>query len=492
MILIGPRYGFISFFAFVCTLFKFVLAAFQLGPGLFHVPSQLSSSHLVRFLLVVQDHGRGLPVSGLARISTNISSLQPTVDFSSYFIDREQSLLDSKTMSLDNMENSASKRVGDDVENEKRSKKRKRNADTSHEKDGQSQHIHDRRRPSKEGHPQPVQKLVQKSAQHGKSKGKQLSSQIGSKQNAGPSSQLTRVRDALLPIRKALPIWSKASAIRDTLRKSNVLVLTGETGSGKSTQVPQFLVDEPWCTKCIAITQPRRVAATSLARRVAQEMGSPLGNKSPAARVGYAVRFDSSFGPNTKIKYVTDGMLLQEMLGDSSLSQYSAIVVDEVHERSVNVDLILGFLRNMVRNVAKNAGAARKHPLKVVIMSATADVESLVEFFGNSDVETPANASKDLLSESDARAVSTCFVEGRQFPVKTVYLPSPTQDWIESAQKLIFEINFKEALPGDILVFLAGKDNIDELEKLVNDLAKDMDKNLPKVGLSLDIKWCVD
>jgi ATP-dependent RNA helicase DHR2 len=294
-----------------------------------------------------------------------------------------------------------------------------------------------------------------------------------------------RKRDELLPIRKSLPIWPQADIIKAALKKNNILVLTGETGSGKSTQVPQFLINEPWCTKCIAITQPRRVAAISLARRVADEMGSFMGSQSPAAKVGYNVRFDNATGPNTKVKFLTEGMLLQEMLRDPAMSQYSAVVVDEVHERSVNVDLILGFLRNLVSG--RDGNTTRKNPLKVVVMSATADVQSLVEFFGDSQ---PSSESKQAdgkptvqkdASLVDSSRISTCFVEGRQYPVKTVYLPQPTQDWVESALKIIFQLHYKEPLPGDILVFLPGQDFIEGLEKLVNDYAEGMDTDVPKL-----------
>jgi ATP-dependent RNA helicase DHR2 len=286
---------------------------------------------------------------------------------------------------------------------------------------------------------------------------------------------LLKKRDELLHVRKALPIWSKADVITAALRKNNILVLTGETGSGKSTQVPQFLINEPWCTKCIAITQPRRVAAISLARRVADEMGSFMGGQSPAAKVGYSVRFDNATGPNTRVKFLTEGMLLQEMLRDPSMSQYSAVVVDEVHERSVNVDLILGFLKNLTAGL-EDSGKKRKQPLKVVVMSATADVESLVKFF--EDSEPP---STQLSGTQDKQEVSTCFVEGRQYPVKTMYLPEVTQDWVESALKIIFQIHYREPLPGDILVFLTGQDTIEGLEKLINDYAEGMDKEVPKL-----------
>ncbi|PSN62786.1 ATP-dependent RNA helicase-like protein [Corynespora cassiicola Philippines] len=306
---------------------------------------------------------------------------------------------------------------------------------------------------------------------------------------------LLRKRDELLPIRKALPIWPHAESIRGALRKNNILVLTGETGSGKSTQVPQFLASEPWCNKAIAITQPRRVAAISLARRVSEEMGSFLGNQSPASKVGYSVRFDNAAGPNTKIKFLTEGMLLQEMLRDPDLNQYSAVVVDEVHERSVNVDLILGFLRNLVSKVEK--GKRRNSPLKVVVMSATADVEGLVNFFGEglelaqtsqSEKKEDRKAGKEKNGNEETSSktnimdqISTCYVEGRQFPVKTVYLPQPTQDWVETALKLIFQIHYKEPLPGDILVFLTGQDTIEGLEKLIKDYAEGMDRDVPKL-----------
>ncbi|KAH5567575.1 hypothetical protein HBI24_230770 [Parastagonospora nodorum] len=316
----------------------------------------------------------------------------------------------------------------------------------------------------------------QKTRQPDKSRSKHSSTARQPEHRENVPQHLIKKRDALLPVRKALPIWSQADTIKASLKKNNVLVLTGETGSGKSTQVPQFLHSEPWCTKCIAITQPRRVAAISLARRVAEEMGSFMGSQSPTAKVGYSVRFDNATGPGTKVKFLTEGMLLQEMLRDPAMSQYSAIVVDEVHERSVNVDLILGFLKNLVADMESGAQTKRKDPLKVVIMSATADVESLVEFFGNS--QTSATSSEDSKIE---RQISTCFVEGRQYPVKTTYLPEPTQDWVEAALKIIFQIHYKEPLPGDILVFLTGQDTIEGLEKLINDYAEGMERDVPKL-----------
>ena len=217
----------------------------------------------------------------------------------------------------------------------------------------------------------------------------------------GPSndSNLKMQAKALLNVRRTLPIWSHREEIRQGLRDKDVMLLVGETGSGKSTQVPQFLVDEQWCKPqrikltdgakcekpatvggCIAITQPRRVAAISLARRVAEEMGTPLGSSSPASKVGYSVRFDNSTSPSIRIKFLTEGMLLQELLQDPWLRQYSAVIVDEVHERGVNVDLVMGFLRNMVSGGGEGRGGI---PMRVVVMSATADMQGIANFFEN-------------------------------------------------------------------------------------------------------------
>lgn len=186
------------------------------------------------------------------------------------------------------------------------------------------------------------------------------------------------------------------------------------------------------------VTQPRRVAAISLAKRVADEMGTPCGSSSPASKVGYSVRFDESTSPSTRIKFVTEGMLLQEMLRDADLKQYGCVIVDEVHERSVNVDLILGFLKQLIVDKSR-----RKNPLKVIVMSATADVDAIARFFseplparesidafcnGFEEIDETENdqASWDGFSDSEEMQnglsksnlrISTCHVEGRQYPV---------------------------------------------------------------------------
>ncbi|KAI4216909.1 MAG: hypothetical protein LQ351_000858 [Letrouitia transgressa] len=369
--------------------------------------------------------------------------------------------------------------------------------------------------------------------------------------------------------RKNLPIWSQADNIRQSFRQKDVLVLVGETGSGKSTQVPQILARETWCCTrnvkttfsnksnksvkvggCIAITEPRRVAAISLARRVAEEVGTPLGNTSPASTVGYNVRFDNSTSSNTRIKFLTEGMLLQEMLGDPWLTAYSAVVVDEVHERGVNVDLVLGFLRDMVSSNVEGRGGV---PLKVGVMSATLSAESLMEYFETGYKKhavvrsTPANDDEndeeaewsgissseneddqqkatrkhdstltngtwyDSLEHADGVSiaakengisangthnsvplveslttvgsthVATRYIEGRQYPVRVMYTPEPVQDFVDAALRTIFQIHYKEPIPGDILVFLTGQATIESLESLVKEYAMGMDPDVPNI-----------
>ncbi|KAJ9642250.1 Salivary acidic proline-rich phosphoprotein 1/2 [Knufia peltigerae] len=320
-------------------------------------------------------------------------------------------------------------------------------------------------------------------------------------------SNLRERAHALLSVRQKLPIYEHADAIRQALRDNDVLLLVGETGSGKSTQIPQFLVNERWCKRttikggakvggCIAITQPRRVAAISLARRVAEEMGTPLGNSSPASQVGYSVRFENSTSPGMKIKFLTEGMLLQEMLRDPWLREYSAIVVDEVHERGVNVDLVLGFLRRLQEQRSADDGRGGVG-MKVVVMSATADMEKIQRFFVvdspddtrlqmDDDKETDKRKEPPVSIKSQSKA-TTLFIKGRQYPVTVNYAPTPVPDIIDAAFERIKHIHTHSPLPGDILVFLTGQETVESLMSLVTawsaSILKDatLNKTLPKL-----------
>ncbi|KAI0175566.1 P-loop containing nucleoside triphosphate hydrolase protein [Hypoxylon sp. FL1284] len=282
---------------------------------------------------------------------------------------------------------------------------------------------------------------------------------------------------SLLKSRKALPIWAHQDEIRTSLRGDNdVLLMVGETGSGKSTQTPQFLCDEPWCRKTkvkilsdtvnvggmIAITQPRRVAATTLATRVSREMGTPLGT-SRNGHVGYSVRFEHNIPKGTKVKFLTEGMLLQELLRDPHLRQYSAVIVDEIHERSVDVDLIAGFLKQILLSDKAGRGGV---PLKVVIMSATADVEKIQDF---------------LSPESSTSAVQLLKIKGRQYPVEIKHTSKPVPDLQETLLKRIFDIHTHEPLPGDILAFLTGQEEIEAAQRLIEEHSATLASDVPKL-----------
>lgn len=334
-------------------------------------------------------------------------------------------------------------------------------------------------------------------------------------------AQLRAQSHALLKQRELLPIWEHQHDLRQALLEKNILVMLGETGSGKSTQIGQFLASEPWMKKhkikdpktgrealvggCIAITQPRRVAAVNLARRVAQEMGVHLGDD-----VGYTVRFDNKSNPEkTRIKFLTDGMLLQEMLHDPLLKRYSAVVVDEAHERTVGTDLVMGFLRGLVYGARGG-----EKGLKLVVMSATIEVARMARFFEKEndilDEEAP-NGVNEMLGKSSASeeeftgcqidsddddkeaanvkeeastTVAKFQVPGRQFPIELYHAPEPVADYVDAALRTVFQIHYGEPMPGDVLVFLTGQDEIEALQKLIEDYAQGMDKKVPKVGLS--------
>ncbi|GAB1310983.1 Salivary acidic proline-rich phosphoprotein 1/2 [Madurella fahalii] len=330
------------------------------------------------------------------------------------------------------------------------------------------------------------------------------------KQNnaATPSSSRPSGDPQYFAARQALPLWTRQDEIRRILRQKDVLVLVGETGSGKSTQVPQFLYQEKWCQRkrvkvksggdiqelgvggMIAITQPRRVAATTLAHRVSREAGTPLIGKKeggssngPVSKglVGYSVRFDHRVPPGTRIKFLTEGMLLQELLRDPHLRQYSAIIVDEIHERSVDVDLLSGFLKQIVSGDKSGRGGI---PLKVVIMSATANVERIRRFYSDTGPER-----SNALSSSNPRSetpVEFLQIEGRQFPVEIVHSPKPVPDIPEALIKLIFKLHTEEALSDkygrkDILAFLTGQEEIEAAQRFIEEYATTLAANVPKV-----------
>lgn len=218
-------------------------------------------------------------------------------------------------------------------------------------------------------------------------------------------------------------------------QKSQILIFVGETGSGKTTQIPQFVLfdDQPNIQrKLVACTQPRRVAAMSVAQRVADEMDVTLGEE-----VGYNIRFEDVTGPKTVLKYMTDGMLLREAMNDNDLKRYSTIILDEAHERTLATDTLMGLLKEVVK---------RRPDLKIVVMSATLDAQKFQSYF------------------NDAPLLA---VPGRTHPVEIFYTESPERDYVEAALRTVLQIHATEP-EGDILLFLTGEEEIEDACRKIN------------------------
>ncbi|KAK6022616.1 hypothetical protein OSTOST_11671, partial [Ostertagia ostertagi] len=236
--------------------------------------------------------------------------------------------------------------------------------------------------------------------------------------------------------RARLPIYKNRDHILYLCEKYRTVIIVGETGCGKSTQVPQYLLEAGWANdgRMIGITQPRRVAVVTLAARVAEEKETILGQD-----VGYTVRFDDVTDDQTKIKYMTDGILLRELLTDPLLSKYSVIMIDEAHERTCNSDILLGLLRKVL---------IVRPDLRIVVSSATLDAELFRDFFE--------------LNESDDHNLDTsCImsVEGRTHPVTIYHTKTSVPNYIKATVDTVLDIH-KNEIPGDILVFLTGQEEV--------------------------------
>ncbi|KAK5114848.1 hypothetical protein LTR62_002005 [Meristemomyces frigidus] len=252
-----------------------------------------------------------------------------------------------------------------------------------------------------------------------------------------------------------LPIARHRDALLYTIEKSPVTILVGQTGSGKTTQLPQYLEQAGWC-KDGKIIAPRRVAATTVAKRVADEMRCQLGQK-----VGYSIRFEDVTSASTKIKFLTDGLLLREALVDPLLSKYSVIMVDEAHERSLSSDVLLGVLKKIRK---------RRPELRIVVSSATLQAETFLQFF-----------ARGYADEADVNAVgSIVSIEGRAFPVNTHYLSDPCEDYLERAVRTVFDIHLTEPV-GDILIFLTGRSDIDTALQMIADRALSLSADAEKI-----------
>ena len=228
-------------------------------------------------------------------------------------------------------------------------------------------------------------------------------------------------------------------------QQSQILVFVGETGSGKTTQIPQFVLydDLPQLRgKMVACTQPRRVAAMSVAERVSQEMDVELGEE-----VGYSIRFEDKTSPKTVLKYMTDGILLREAMTDHNLTRYSCLILDEAHERTLATDILMAFLKEV---------AHRRPDLKIVIMSATLDAQKFQKYFAIHEKPAPLLA-----------------VPGRTHPVEIFYTTEPERDYVEAALRTVLQIHATEP-EGDILLFLTGEEEIEDACRKINLEAEEM------------------
>ena len=252
---------------------------------------------------------------------------------------------------------------------------------------------------------------------------------------------------------EVLPITSKKDEIIEAIRRHPVVIVSGDTGSGKSTQIPKFcLAAGRGIDGLIGHTQPRRIAAQAVARRIAEEMGQGIGRA-----VGYKIRFQDATPPEAYVKVMTDGILLAETAGDRMLTAYDTIIVDEAHERSLNIDFILGYLRTLIR---------RRRGLRVVITSATIDTEKFSKAF------------------DDAPVIR---VSGRMYPVEVRYEP-PAENGdagestpAEQAAAAVGRI-LRERRPGDILVFMPTEQDIRETCELVAGACPSDTRVLPLFG----------
>jgi pre-mRNA-splicing factor ATP-dependent RNA helicase DHX38/PRP16 len=207
--------------------------------------------------------------------------------------------------------------------------------------------------------------------------------------------------------REYLPVFTVKDELMTVIRDNKIVIIVGETGSGKTTQLTQYLLEGGYAKEgMIGCTQPRRVAAVSVAKRVSEEMSCELGKA-----VGYSIRFEDCTSKETKIKYMTDGVLLRESLLDSELNQYSAIVMDEAHERSLNTDVLFGILRKVAQS---------RRDIKLIITSATMNAEKFSDFFGSVPIFT---------------------IPGRTFPVQQYFAKMISEDYVDAAVKQALTIH---------------------------------------------------
>ncbi|GBG33659.1 ATP-dependent RNA helicase DHX8 [Hondaea fermentalgiana] len=249
-----------------------------------------------------------------------------------------------------------------------------------------------------------------------------------------------------------LPVAQAYDLLLEMCAKHATVVVVGETGSGKSTQIPQFLMEQRTFGGRVAVTQPRRVAAISLAQRVCWERKCKLGTL-----VGHCVRFDDRTSRKTRLRFLTDGMLLREAMLDPQLLKYSVIILDEAHERSLGTDILFGIVRR-----AQRARRQGRMPLRVVVMSATLDVRTFLDFFKPDEGEP----------EDPFHRPVAVHIQGRQYGVQVLYAEDGQKDYLDAAVVAAIQAHLEEDLPGDILIFLTGQEEIEACAELLEERAR--------------------
>lgn len=264
---------------------------------------------------------------------------------------------------------------------------------------------------------------------------------------SGPGQSLGRRTDMTIKQqRESLPVFKFRKQLLDAVAQNQLLIVVGDTGSGKTTQLTQYLAEGGYANEgVIACTQPRRVAAMSVAKRVSEEVGCELGRE-----VGYTIRFENRTSPETKIQYMTDGMLQREILVDPDLKKYTVIMLDEAHERTIATDVLFGLLKKTIK---------RRPDLKLIVTSATLDADKFSEYFNQCPIFS---------------------IPGRTFPVEIMYSREPEEDYLDAALTTVMQIHLTEP-PGDILVFLTGQEEIDTSCEVLYERMKALGPSVPEL-----------
>jgi ATP-dependent RNA helicase DHX8/PRP22 len=246
--------------------------------------------------------------------------------------------------------------------------------------------------------------------------------------------------------REGLPVFRFRQQLLEAVAANQLLIVVGDTGSGKTTQLTQYLAESGYANDgIIGCTQPRRVAAISVAKRVSEEVGCKLGQE-----VGYTIRFEDNTSPETKIKYMTDGILQREILMDPLLNRYSVIMLDEAHERTIATDVLFGLLKKTLK---------QRPDMKLIVTSATLDSTKFSAYFNECPIFS---------------------IPGRTFPVEVVYLQEPESDYLDAALETVMQIHIIEP-PGDILLFLTGKEEIDTSCEILHERMKALGPTVPEL-----------